>query len=82
MGLEQSVPQQQQSHQEQNPEQNNEIATTHTLNSQEATNSEPSKKYVEPQGTKIEIEPTDVEAADDVVKKPKKTKQSKQQTPN
>ena len=43
---------------------------------------EPPKKYIEPDGTKIEVEPTEVEPATDVVKKTKKPKQSKQQTTN
>jgi hypothetical protein len=31
-------------------------------------------KYIEPQGTKIEVQPAEVTAADDVVKKTKKKK--------
>jgi hypothetical protein len=51
---------------------------TQIIREAEVTPEEPKKdifeRYVEPQGTKIEVQPADVTAADDVVKKTKKKK--------
>jgi hypothetical protein len=68
MGVELSVPLPQQQPQPQEEEQKQ--------GQQEQQQKVIFERYVEPEGTKIEVEPTEVALSDDIVKKKEKTKLS------